>query len=101
MPFRHVVMFRFAEDAGPDIVERVRAGLDALPAEIEQIRSYVHGADIGVSEGTFDYVVVADFDNVNDFRTYRDHPTHQLFIAEVITGNVVERAAVQYMTGSA
>jgi hypothetical protein len=99
MPFRHVVMFKWVDGVADDHVDRVRAGLNALPLEIEQIRSYVHGSDVGVSEGNFDYVVVADFDNVNDFRTYRDHPQHVLFIEEVIKGNVAERAAVQYQTG--
>ena len=63
------------------------------------IRSYVHGSDVGVSEGNYDYVVVADFDNVNDFRTYRDHPEHLLMIEELVKGRVAERAAVQYQTG--
>ena len=99
MPFRHVVMFKWAEDVPDDHVDRVRDGLNALPPEIDQIRSYVHGADVGVSVDNFDYVVVADFDNVNDFRTYRDHPQHVLFIEEVIKGRVAERAAVQYQTG--
>ena len=69
MPFRHVVMFKWAEGLDDDHVDRVRDGLSALPPQIEQIRSYVHGTDVGVSEGNFDYVLVADFDNVNDFRT--------------------------------
>lgn len=99
MPFRHVVMFKWAEDAPDDHVDRVRDGLNALPIEIEQIRGYVHGSDVGVSVGNYDYALVADFDNVADFRTYRDHPTHLLFIEEVIKGNVAERAAVQFQTG--
>jgi hypothetical protein len=99
MPFRHVVMFEFADHVDDDYVDRVRGGLDALPAQIEQIRSYVHGSDVGVSESSWDYVVVADFDNVQGFVTYRDHPAHLLFIEEVITGNVRNRAAVQYQFG--
>ncbi len=99
MPFRHVVMFRWIEGLDDEHVQRVRDGLSALPAEIEQIRSYVHGSDVGVSVGNYDYVLVADFDNVNDFRTYRDHPQHVLFIEEVIKGNVADRASVQYQTG--
>ena len=98
MPFRHVVMFQWAEGLGPDHIERVRSGLDALPAQIEQIRSYVHGVDVGISEGSFDYVLVADFDSMDDYVAYRDHPVHQQFIADVIVGNVAGRAAVQYET---
>jgi hypothetical protein len=99
MPFRHVVMFRWADHVDEEHIDKVRAGLSALPLEIDVIRSYVHGSDVGVSEGNFDYAVVADFDNVADFRTYRDHPQHVLLIAELIKGFVTDRAAIQYQTG--
>ena len=99
MPFRHVVMFQFADHVDDEHVEKVRAGLSSLPGQIEQIRSYVHGRDVGISEGNFDYVVVADFDNVNDFITYRDHPQHQLLIQELIKDHVADRSAVQYQYG--
>ncbi len=99
MPFRHVVMFQFADHVDDEHVEKVRAGLSALPSQIEQIRSYVHGRDVGISEGNFDYVVVADFDNVNDFIVYRDHPQHQLLIQELIKDHVANRSAVQYQYG--
>jgi hypothetical protein len=93
---RHVVMFRWAEGVEPSHEADVHAGLDELADSIEVIRSYVHGPDAGVSTGTFDYVVVADFDSAEDFLAYRDHPLHQAFIARLITGKVGERAAVQY-----
>ena len=96
--FRHVVMFRFAEDLDAAHIAGVSDGLDALPAAIPEIRSYVHGPDLAVSEGNYDYVVVADFDGEDDFLTYRHHPLHQEFIAEWITGKAVDRAAVQYST---
>ena len=98
MGFRHVVMFKWAEHVTPEIVEHIREGFDELPPTIKQIRSYVHGADVGVSEGNFDYAVVADFDNVSEWRTYRDHPVHLLFIEERIKPNIAERAAIQYQT---
>lgn len=100
MPFRHVVMFEFADHVDDDHLDRVRDGLSALPGQIEQIRSYVHGSDVGISDANWDYVVVADFDSVNDFIIYRDHPTHLLFIEEVIKGNVAQRASVQYQYGA-
>ena len=99
MPFRHVVMFKWEDGLGHDHVDRVREGLNSMPGVIEEIRGYAHGTDVGVSEGNFDYVVVADFENVDGFRTYRDHPHHVLFIEEVIKGNLAQRASVQYITG--
>jgi len=99
MPLHHVAMFKWEEGLDEGHVERVREGLDSMPGAIEQIRGYVHGADIGVLEGTYDYVVVADFDNVEAFHAYRDHPHHMQFIEGVMKGNIAQRASVQYMTG--
>jgi hypothetical protein len=98
MPFRHVVLLRWADDVPDDHVDQVRSGLDALPAQIPQIRSFLHGSDVGVAEGNYDYVVVADFDNVSDWRAFRQHPAHLLLMEEHITGKFVDRAAIQYQT---
>ncbi len=100
MPFRHVVMFKWTDDVDAAHVETVRAGLDRLGREIGVIRSYVHGSDAGQSDGNYDYAVVADFDDADDWRTYRDHPDHQRFIADHIAGRVAARAAVQFDTAS-
>ena len=98
MGVRHVVMFRWVEGLPDDHVERVCAGLAQLPGLIPEIRDYRFGANLGINPGTYDFVVVADFDDEAGYLTYRDHPDHQRFIAELITGNVSERAAVQYRT---
>jgi hypothetical protein len=97
--FRHVVMFKWADDVDADHVAAVAAGLDGLVDAIPEIRSYRHGPDAGVNAGNFDYVVVGDFVSADDYVTYRDHPTHQAFIANLIAGRVADRAAVQYELG--
>jgi hypothetical protein len=94
--FRHVVMFRWVDGVDEAHVAEVARRLDELPTSIPVIRSYRHGVDALVNEGNFDYVVVADFDSADDYVTYRDHPEHAAFIAELIAGRVAERAAVQY-----
>lgn len=99
MPFRHVVMFKWADHVDDAHVDKVRDGLDALPTEIDVIRSYVHGPDVGVSDGAYDYCVVADFDDVDGYVTYRDHPQHVQFVAELIKEHISDRAAIQYETG--
>jgi hypothetical protein len=98
MPFRHVVLLQWADDVPDDHLELVRTGLDALPPQIPQIRTFAHGSDVGVSEGNFDYVVVADFDSVQDWRAFRQHPAHLLFMEEHIKGKFKNRAAIQYQT---
>ena len=94
--FRHVVMFRWSDDVDDAHVSEVGRRLDELPEAISVIKAYRHGADAGVNAGNFDYVVVADFDSVEGYVTYRDHPVHTAFVADMIAGRVAERSAVQY-----
>ena len=94
--FRHVVMFRWNETVDAAHVQTVTEQLDALKTLIPQIGIYQHGPDAGVNSGNFDYVVVGDFANVEDYLVYRDHPDHQAFIANFIAGRVDLRSAVQY-----
>lgn len=93
---RHVVMFRWNDSVTDVQVASVSAGLDALPGAIAEIAAYRHGPDRGLAPTNFDYSITADFANVDDFAVYRDHPEHQRFIAEHITGRVAERVAVQF-----
>ena len=96
--FRHVVMFSWADDVDDAHIAAVSAALDTLPGKIDVLRNYRHGPDVGISDGNFDYVVVADLDNADDFATYRDHPDHVAVIQGLLAGRVEQRAAVQYET---
>ena len=93
---RHVVMFAWTDDVTDADVASVTAALDALPAKIDVLQRYLHGPDAGISDGNFDYVVVADVADVADFVTYRDHPDHVAMIQNVLAGKVAQRSAVQY-----
>ena len=98
MMFRHVVMFSWADDVDDAHIAAVSAALDTLPGTIDVLRAYRHGPDVGISDGNFDYVVVADLDNADDFATYRDHPDHVAVIQGLLAGRVEQRAAVRYET---
>ncbi len=93
---RHVVLFRWADSVDEAHVEKVHAGLAALPGQIPEIAGYHHGSDLGLSETTLDYVVVGEFESVDDFTVYRDHPAHRAVIEEHIAPFVVERVSAQY-----
>jgi hypothetical protein len=93
---RHSVMFRFEESVTDDQLAAMSAALDALPSAIPEIVAYRHGRDLGIGPTNFQYAITADFASADDFATYRDHPEHQRFIAEHITGNVTDRAAIQF-----
>ena len=96
MPFRHVAMFRWADHVDTEHVQRVREAFDELAGLTLGLRHHTHGSDVGVSEGNFDYLLVADFESVADWRMYRDHPTHVLLVEELISGHVIEQVAGQF-----
>ncbi len=91
---RHVSVLTF--DASADRVRAVSNALATLPARLPGLRAYSFGPDLGFSDGNASYVVVADFDTVDDYYTYRDDPEHQRILAEVVRPILKARAAVQY-----
>lgn len=93
---RHVVLLRWQEGTTPSAVNAVSEGLGGLPAAIPEIREYRFGHDLGVNQGNFDFAVVADFANLEDYVVYRDHPVHRALIDERITPILDGRAAIQY-----
>lgn len=93
---RHVVAFRFSEAVTEDDRARIQDGLRALPASIEEIRRYEFGPDLGLAEGNFDFVVVADFEDVAAYQRYAGHEAHQTLIRDAIRPVLAERVAVQY-----
>jgi len=93
---RHVVMFRWTAEATPEQKQRVPEELGRLPALLPTLRAYRLGADLGLVEGNFDFAVAADFDDLDGYLAYRDHPEHQAIIAKYTRPIIAERAAVQY-----
>jgi hypothetical protein len=94
--FRHVVMFTWKPEATREQKQRVLTELRTLPPLMSGMRAYHAGPDAGLAEGNFDFVVVADFDDVASFLAYRDHPAHRAVIDECITPIRAARGAVQY-----
>jgi Stress responsive A/B Barrel Domain len=94
--FRHVVMLRWKADATAEQRSAVHTRLSALPGLVPELRNYVIGLDAGMNDGNYDMVIVADFDDVDGYLVYRDHPDHQAVIRECIQPILAERAAVQH-----
>ncbi len=57
-------------------VQAVTDGLEALPSQIPEIRSYRFGPDLGKNRRNADYVLIGDFESSTDFETYVEHPAH-------------------------
>lgn len=93
---RHVVMFRWKEGVDDAHVRATAEALNALPGQIPEILSYTCGPDLGVAATNFDFAVSAQFEGVDEFVTYRDHPAHQAVVQTLIGPFVDERCAVQF-----
>ena len=90
-------MFRWNPGTPDQAKDAVSAGLAELPIEIPEIAGYRFGPDVGLRDDNWDYVVVADFDDVAGYEIYRDHDVHQQLVADRIAPHVAARAAVQYI----
>jgi Stress responsive A/B Barrel Domain len=93
---RHTVMFTWKPDATEEQKKQVGEELSRLPGIIPSLKAYSMGTDIGVNDGNWQFVVVADFEDVDGYIAYRDDPTHRAIIAQYIQSLVAQRAAVQY-----
>ncbi len=92
---RHVAMFTWSDEATTDQIASFAAGLSSMPDQIEAIRRYEHGDDLDLGSGTADYVLVADFDSVEGYREYADHPAHLEFIKAKVKPIVASIGRVQ------
>jgi hypothetical protein len=94
--FRHVVLIRWKPESTAAQRAAVPAALLELPGQISQLRRYQLGADAGVDPGNADFAIVAEFDSADDYRIYRDHPSHRQVIETLIRPILESRMAVQY-----
>lgn len=94
--FRHVVLFKWADGVTEEQRQTIVAELRKLPGAIASVREYRVGPDAGLNPANFDFAVVADFDDADGYRAYRDHPAHRAVVEQYITPVVAGRTAVQY-----
>jgi hypothetical protein len=80
----HIVLITATAEATDEQVEAVIAGLRALPAQIDEIRGYEVGRDLGLAEGNATVAIQATFASPDDLQAYVVHPAHQQVVTELI-----------------
>jgi Stress responsive A/B Barrel Domain len=93
---RHVVLISWTPEASDEQKERVLTELRRLPALIPSIRALEIGPSAGINPGAFDFGLVADFDDADGYRAYRDDPEHRAIIDRFINPIAARRASTQY-----
>lgn len=81
---RHIVLFRFLDQAQgrtkEENLQLAKEKMTALPQEIPQIRHMeVRFAHPGQAPANFDYILLSDFDSLEDLAVYQKHPAHVAF----------------------
>ncbi|HUJ06337.1 MAG TPA: Dabb family protein [Streptosporangiaceae bacterium] len=93
---RHVVVITWRDDATAEQRQQARDELATLPPLMRGLVSYTLGPDIGVNQGNADLAIVADFDDVQAYQAYRDHPAHVEVVSRSIAPIAAQRRAVQF-----
>ena len=93
-PYRHVVLFKFKDNAAPADVKKVEDAFLALEAKIPQIQDLEWGTNVspeGLSNG-FTHCFLVTFKSKSDLEIYLPHPDHKAFVS--VLGPVVDKVLV-------
>lgn len=78
---RHVVLFKFKDDADPAAIARAEEAFVALPNKIPEIQDFEWGMNNspeGLNKG-FTHCYLLTFSSEEDRATYLPHPDHKAF----------------------
>ncbi len=91
---RHHVLMTLNDDA-KNAATTIVAELEQFVPTCGVIRSYHVGRDIGLTPGAADVAVVAEFDSVDDYKTYSADEEHQRIIRDHIAPYAASLVRVQ------
>lgn len=93
---KHIVSFKFkgTPDEKKELAIKFAEALIQLPCEIPQLKSIEVGINMNPAE-TWDLVLTATADSLEDIAIYSAHPAHQAAVA-IIAPFKEERACVDY-----
>ena len=91
---RHVVLFKFKDDADPAAVEKAIEAFAALPEKIPQIKEFewgINNSPEGLNKG-LTHCFLLTFDSEEGRDIYLPHPDHKAFGA--LLGDILEDVTV-------
>lgn len=97
-PYRHIVLFKFKDDAPRAEIERVEKAFAGLKKSISQIQDFEWGTNVspeGKDQG-FTHCFFVTFRNKADLEAYLPHPEHKKFGA-MLKGLIDKVLVVDYV----
>ena len=96
---RHVVLFRFKEDAAAKDIKRIEEAFAAIPGKVDVVHDFEWGTNVSVEDlaDGFTHCFVVTFKSEADRATYLPHPAHKAFVE--LLGPVLDKPfVVDYWT---
>ena len=93
---RHVAVFRFKDGVTEATIDDIDATLATLPSIIPEIISFSSGRNANVTDGAWDYAVVADFASPEDYLIYAANPQHVDMVQNIVGPLVLETSRTQF-----
>ena len=81
--YRHVVLFKFKDDAKPEQVKQIEDAFIALAKKVETVTGFEWGTNVspeGKDDG-FTHCIFVTFKDKAGLEVYLPHPAHQEFIS--------------------
>lgn len=76
----HIVMMRLNESSNEEkkreAAERLKAELEALPPQIDEIKAYKVGINFSTSPNAYDVALYSEFEDTDALNRYRVHHAH-------------------------
>lgn len=98
---RHVVLFKFKEEATPENIKEIENAFSALPSKIPQIIDYEWGTNNspeGLDKG-LTHCFFLSFKSEEDRAIYLPHPDHKAFV-QVLRPHLEDVVVIDYWTKS-
>ena len=96
---KHIVLFKLKESLSGEekleVMNRFKAAIEALPAQISFIRKVFVGLNINEAE-TWDICLESEFDSLDDVKAYAVHPAH-VAAAGILKEAKQDRSCVDYV----
>lgn len=97
---KHIVTWKFHDTAEgktkEENIEIVKNDLLSLKGIISEIKHIELGKDVSCTDASYDLVLVTDFENNEDLKSYRVHPEHQK-IAKYVAKVTSYRGVIDYI----
>jgi hypothetical protein len=98
MGVRHVVVFRWSEDATTAQKEDALAALTRLGEQVAHLGVLTVGSDLRLAPGNADVAVTVDFPDAAAYEAYAVNEDHVRVVTENVRPILAERTAVQHRT---